>query len=82
MGGNRENFSSYVIKENDVRHEDIFLQTSYVAENNCVWLSAALVINSTNPTFARKMIEQMKVDVASYDWLSFIPNKHVERKKH
>ena len=46
-----------------------FQQKTYHTDNNCVWLSAALLINTSNENLAKKMIEYFKENPVRFEWL-------------
>ena len=55
-----------------------FLQKSYPTDNNCVWLSAALVINTIDPHDAQKMLLLLNRSPRSYEWLPIFRRKDGE----
>jgi len=46
-----------------------FLQENHVTKNNCVWLSAALLITQFDSTVADKMVDKLDANPDLYEWM-------------
>ena len=49
--------------------DEKFQQQHYKTNNNCVWLSASLLIDSRDKHISNKMIEMLTKNPSKYEWL-------------
>ena len=59
----------------DMPIPDIYKQQSYTTENNCVWLSTALVVRSFDDRDGQYMIDLFLKNKQKFEWMSIKGNK-------
>ena len=75
VGGYRKDTLQHETSSNDQLIPTKFQQSTYVTSNNCVWLAAALVVNSVDHEFADIMIESFQACPDLYEWLKIYNKK-------
>ena len=71
MGASRDLSNQSALKESDKIRliDEKFQQQHYKTNNNCVWLSASLLIDSRDKHTSNKMIEMLTKNPSKYEWL-------------
>ena len=77
-GGSREDSFKKTLKESDIlgKIDEKFQQKNQIFANNCVWLSAALIVNQIKPKMADLMIDMLRESPKKYEWMFFTKIPH------
>ena len=55
--------------------DDKYYQHTYSTENNCVWLSTAILVKSIDEKDGERMIELFLKDKLKFEWMNIKPKK-------
>jgi hypothetical protein len=57
--------------------EELFQQDTYKGYNSCVWLAAAMIINSIDRRESMVLVNELRNDPGKFDWINILPNAEV-----
>ena len=84
-GGNREQSNQYMIpsEEKIWKFDDDIVSNAQKSKNNCVWLSAVLLLQIKDSDIAKTMMTMLNDDNTSYQWmfLTKIPPSHKNKQE-